>query len=515
MRNEHGRGPRTCAYLRRSRDDGRNESLEEVLERQRKIVEAAAADAGVEIAKTFMEVVSGASISERPRMRELLAEVADGRWDVVCVPEISRLSRGDGSDQAIICNALRLTGTKVLCDWRTYDLSRREDLELFETKLQSSRSEYRSITHRLQRGTWSTVKEGYSHGGSTPYGLVRTGRPGHKVYERGPEFENLRLIMDYPERAANPTWSGLQRLLHDMGVASPKGKEWWSITTLRRIYTVDAYYGVATYGATETVSKLGENFEEVRIRQPSEQAFSTKARWERFFDRERVERSLRRMSAGARVKKGCRGLVNPLAGLLRCGKCGRAMELAPATSTSGGPSWRHPYIRGGCSCKSVAAGKLMKALLEALRADVESFAIEDARAAEEGRRSDLTAAAKRYREEAAGARAARLSAYDRLDRKVIDEELFDQIDRRERERAEAAEEAAKEAERQLATLPSAEEAQRSAIKTDAVLELLETERLSPADMNAALKQIISRIDYANAAERHSHADAVELTVHMS
>lgn len=72
-----------------------------------------------------------------------------------------------------------------------------------------------------------------------------------------------------------------------------------------------------------------------------------------------------------------------------------------------------------------------------------------------------------------------------------------------------------QAERQLAALPSAEEAQRSAIKTDAVLELLETERLSPADMNAALKQIISRIDYANAAERHSHADAVELTVHMS
>ena len=49
----------------------------------------------------------------------------------------------------------------------------------------------------------------------------------------------------------------------------------------------------------------------------------------------------------------------------------------------------------------------------------------------------------------------------------------------------------------------------------APVSLLETERLSPTDMNAALKQIISRIDYANAAERHSHADAVELTVHMS
>lgn len=50
----------------------------------------------------------------------------------------------------------------------------------------------------------------------------------------------------------------------------------------------------------------------------------------------------------------------------------------------------------------------------------------------------------------------------------------------------------------------------------APVSLLETERLAPAvDMNAALKQIISRIDYANAAERHSHADAVELTVHMS
>ena len=50
----------------------------------------------------------------------------------------------------------------------------------------------------------------------------------------------------------------------------------------------------------------------------------------------------------------------------------------------------------------------------------------------------------------------------------------------------------------------------------ATVSLLETERLAPAvDMNAALKQIISRIDYANAAERHSHADAVELTVHMS
>ena len=54
-----------------------------------------------------------------------------------------------------------------------------------------------------------------------------------------------------------------------------------------------------------------------------------------------------------------------------------------------------------------------------------------------------------------------------------------------------------------------------ALLLSAPVSFLETERLSPADMNAVLKQIISRIDYSNTAEKHSHADAVELTVHMS
>ena len=175
MTEEPKMNPRVCRYLRKSRDDGEGESLQETLARHMRITEAMAADRGWGIDETYEEVVSGASIGDRPEMMRLIADMRDGRWDVVVVVDVSRLSRGDGSDQSRISNVFRLTGTKCLSDYRIYDLDNADDLELFERKLQSSRDEYKSITKRLRRGVDATVAEGYSAGGIEPYGLRRTG----------------------------------------------------------------------------------------------------------------------------------------------------------------------------------------------------------------------------------------------------------------------------------------------------------------------------------------------------
>lgn len=171
MTEEPKMNPRVCRYLRKSRDDGEGESLQETLARHMRITEAMAADRGWGIDETYEEVVSGASIGDRPEMMRLMADMRDGRWDVVVVVDVSRLSRGDGSDQSRISNVFRLTGTKCLSDYRIYDLDNADDLELFERKLQSSRDEYKSITKRLRRGVDATVAEGYSAGGIEPYGL--------------------------------------------------------------------------------------------------------------------------------------------------------------------------------------------------------------------------------------------------------------------------------------------------------------------------------------------------------
>ena len=85
-------------YLRKSRQDDPNETVEQVLAKHEiQLQEFAVRTFGAKIPEgnIYREVVSGESISDREEIKKVLARIEDPNIKGVIVIEPSRLSRGD------------------------------------------------------------------------------------------------------------------------------------------------------------------------------------------------------------------------------------------------------------------------------------------------------------------------------------------------------------------------------------------------------------------------------------
>ena len=71
-----------AVYLRKSRADLEAEAMGqgETLSRHRAALLDYAARRGLEIGAVYEEIISGESIDARPKMKQLLREVEQGRW---------------------------------------------------------------------------------------------------------------------------------------------------------------------------------------------------------------------------------------------------------------------------------------------------------------------------------------------------------------------------------------------------------------------------------------------------
>lgn len=68
----------TAVYLRKSRADRQDESIDDTLQRHRETLLALAGDRGDTVAAVYEEVVSGDSLYARPEMLRLLEDVSAG-----------------------------------------------------------------------------------------------------------------------------------------------------------------------------------------------------------------------------------------------------------------------------------------------------------------------------------------------------------------------------------------------------------------------------------------------------
>ena len=503
---------RACRYVRKSRDDGQGETLEETLARHIRITDSMAADRGLEITETYQEVVSGASISERPEMMRLLDDIKDGRWDIVIVVDISRLSRGDGSDQAIISNAFRLTGTKCLSDWKIYDLDDQDDLDLFEGKLQNSRIEYKAITKRMTRGVKNSVSEGYRCA-VAPYGLRLVGAKRHYTLERSEFFKNYLMAMEYWHDNPNPTWHNLQKLFHDRGILSPKGNEWWSIPALEYMVLNDVYLGYSIWGVHKTESYLGDDFSERKRTVISDKPIRVEAAWQPFIDREYAAEARMRIRRMPPTEKK---ITNPLAGLLRCSKCGYAMGRR-MYKDSGRAYFIHADwsngTRGGCDCKSVRTDIIMDMLVDSLKATMKDQVVAlDSGGAKE-RIAKLEADIENMRGEIERSRKSLVDAYYRLDRGVIDEVTYKRVSQIENERIERLEDSIEKARREIAATDS-DKIEARIVSLREMLAALNDGSLPADKVNIILKQFIDRIEYTNYAPPRTRKNDIRLDVFL-
>lgn len=370
-----------CIYLRKSRADREAEARGEgeTLARHERILLDLAKSRGYIIGAIYKEVVSGETISARPVMQQLLREVESGMWDGVLVVEVERLARGDTIDQGVVSRAFQYSDTMIITPTKTYDPNNEFDEEYFEFGLFMSRREYKTIKRRLNNGRISSVKEGKYCGNKPPYGYERVKLQGEKGYTLQPIPDQSEIVkMIYSWYAGDSCdqigVAKIVRKLNDMGIKSALGKG-WTPSSVQGILSNPVYIGKIRWNGRKTVKTIQDG-KVVRTRPRSGDVLLCPGRHPAIISEELYESVQRIRQKNPPRPVGIKNTVrNPLAGIVHCSECGRAMIRRPYASRTQEDTLMCSHT--ACPTVSSKLGLVEKALLDGLRDLVDGYKLNE------------------------------------------------------------------------------------------------------------------------------------------
>ncbi len=319
-------------YLRKSRSDSPDMSVEEVLAMHEEILqEFARNELGGEIPEEhiFREVVSGETIADRPVMKHILQLLETGSVKGVIVVDSQRLSRGDLEDCGRIVNVFRYTDTLVLTPPRTYNLHDEYDRKFFEMELTRG-NDYLEYTKKiLNRGRVASVKNGNFIGSIAPYGYRKvklgTGKDAYHTLDVIPEEADAVRLMYHLFCDEGYGFTRVARQLDSFGV-KPRKSEHWSPAAIKDILENPVYIGKIRWNWRKTEKKMidGEIVKQRPKTKNENDWILVDGKHESIIDEITYRKALSRRGKCVRIRAG-NELRNPFAGLLYCGTCGRAM----------------------------------------------------------------------------------------------------------------------------------------------------------------------------------------------
>ena len=351
-------------YLRKSRQDDPNETVEEVLAKHEAILqEWAEKELGGRIPEEniFREVKSGESISERSEIQKVLARLEDPNIKGVIVVEPSRLSRGDLADCAKIIDSFRFSKTLVVTPYMTYDLENKMERKFFQDELLRSNEFLEYTKSILWRGRIAACKRGCFIATVAPYAYkkIKIGKD-HTLEIIEDQAEVVRLIFNlYVKEDLTPF--RIASRLNEMGVHAPRDEK-WTRDTVRSMLRNAHYAGYVVFNQFKETQML-ENGEIVtrRIQQPDEEIIIAEGKHKAIIDRETWEAAKNLVARHPRINYK-RELINPLSGVLVCGKCGRALKYENRAKAAN----RYACKSKPLCYKSVKADILQEAVIVAL-----------------------------------------------------------------------------------------------------------------------------------------------------
>ncbi len=319
-------------YLRKSRSDNPDMTVEEVLAKHELILqEYTRNELGFDIPENqiFREVVSGETIADRPVMKQLLALLETRRVKGVIVVEPQRLSRGDLEDCGKIINTFRYTNTLVITPPKIYDLNNEYDRKFFEMELTRG-NDYLEYTKKiLNRGRQASVKKGNFIGSIAPYGyekiIVGTGKDAYHTLQIVPhEAEALRL-MYHLFLNKGYGFTKIARHLDSLGIP-PRKAEHWSPAAIKDMLENPVYIGKIRWNFRKTEKHMinGEIMKSRPKCKNSEDYIYVTGKHDAIISTEVFQAALDKRGRFPRIKSS-NELRNPFAGLVVCGTCGRAM----------------------------------------------------------------------------------------------------------------------------------------------------------------------------------------------
>lgn len=476
-------------YLRKSRSDDPSESVSEVLAKhETQLQEFAEREFGARIPEEniYREVISAESIDAREEFKKVLARVEDPSVVGVLAMDPQRLSRGDLGDCDRLIKSLHLSGTLVVTPMMTYDLGKKMERKFFQDELLRGRDYYEYTRDILFMGRIRSVKRGNYIAQYAPYGYekVKIGKD-HTLDIVPQEAEIVRLIFAwYTEEGLTPFF--IAKRLNEMGVKAPRG-EYWEKCTIRVILCNRHYVGKVVFNQKKNTQVL-ENGEVItkRLSQPEEDVVVAEGKHPAIIDKETWEKAQSRFAQNPRLNNG-KVLRNPLSGILRCGKCGRAMYVHTYKKAAD----RYECRTKPRCYKSVNQEEVLEAVLYALET-VELPKLQervvnddgDARKIQQKLLEKLEKQMQEYRDQEE-------KQFDLLETGVYSQERFDQRNAALREKMETCQQSIYKAK---ATLPESVDFAERVVTLEKAIAALRNDDLTPAEKNKIVKAIVERVN---------------------
>ncbi|MGX4600295.1 recombinase family protein [Faecalimicrobium sp. JNUCC 81] len=311
---------KTAIYLRKSRADEEAEKRGEyeTLSRHRSALLKIAREKNLNIVEIKEELVSGESISYRPKMMELLEEVKQGMYDAVLVMDIDRLGRGNMQDQGLILDTFKKSKTKIITPRKIYDLSNEFDEEYSEFEAFMARKELKLITRRMQRGRIKSVEEGKFIASSAPYGYKFEYINGNKDRILVIDEEKstvVKIIYDMYLQGIGAY--KISNYLNELGYRTTTGRTWYE-KGIRDIIKNKVYCGYVVWNKVERKRNSSRKTPDREVHaKGNHKAIISESDWNKA-QSIRLKRSISPL-------KDNKVLANPLAGLVKCKCCNHTM----------------------------------------------------------------------------------------------------------------------------------------------------------------------------------------------
>ncbi|MNO54443.1 hypothetical protein D3C76_449160 [compost metagenome] len=502
---------RTAIYLRKSRTDIEAESRGEgeTLAKHKKALLKLAKDKGLNIVRIREEIVSGESLLHRPEMTELLKEVERGDYTAVLCMDIDRLGRGNMQEQGLILNAFRETDTKIITPTKTYDLKDESDELMTEIQTLFARQELKIITRRMQRGRTQSVEAGNYIGTRPPYGYeIRKEGKSRWLVPHPEQSKIVQMIYEWYTNDDPNERKGTNKIansLNDMGFRSYTGIPWTAASILALIKN-EVYTGRVQWKKKESKKTTTGRIVKTRAK---EDIVDAKGKHEPLVSRELWEKAQEILKGKYHVPYQLEnGITNPLAGLVRCAKCGYSMVYRPYTSQ---PAHLKCYNKE-CDCRSSKFEYVEKAVISGLKEWLRTYKVELSKHKREdtsGREVELKQmAVAALEKEMSELETQRGRLHDFLERGIYSEDIYLERSQSLATRMEENRLAIDHARAELQEAMNREKQQNNIIPMiQNVIRLYERSK-DPAKKNALLKSILVKVEYRK--EKHQRNDDFDI-----
>ena len=270
----------------------------------------------------YEELGTSTEIEYRPEMQALLKDINDDLYDGVLVIDKDRLSR-ESTGQALINKTLMDNDCLIITPTRIYDLNNESDILMTEVEDLFARIEYRAISKRFRRGKRRGAKMGNWVNGTPPFPYKYNAEiKGLEVDEEKAKWYRFMLDMFFEGKPFfEIAWE-----LNKKGIKTQRNGSWHE-NSVRRILLSDVHLGRIVFNKTEgsghkkkkTKPLVVKPKEEWIIKENCHQALKTI---------EEHNSILATLSSRRKVPKTSVQIKLPLAGLVKCGKCGKSMSVS-------------------------------------------------------------------------------------------------------------------------------------------------------------------------------------------